>query len=208
MSASPKQRDLVTSLLMDLKADETTRLQVLGVLADPQASPARGGPISKLIDGLIDEKNRRSKAAATPAASTSATAPVHPGRGKVNELIRDLEVPCAMYAIPTAALPSHLAALAPNNDHLFVVVDEFKETRYVKQLHGSPGSFSRTALNPDGGPDMRMDVVRAIKAADPYTATALFSTLYSCCGKCGAELTDPTSRHLKLGPTCRKAFGL
>jgi hypothetical protein len=46
-----------------------------------------------------------------------------------------------------------------------------------------------------------------IISQDPYKYAKIFGQHYSCCGSCGAELTDPVSRELQLGPECRKKFG-
>jgi hypothetical protein len=43
---------------------------------------------------------------------------------------------------------------------------------------------------------------------DPYKYARLFGEHYTCCGSCGAPLTDNKSRELMLGPECRKKFSL
>jgi hypothetical protein len=73
---------------------------------------------------------------------------------------------------------------------------------YIRQLHGAPGSFNRSKLTADG---VRA-VVGTIKL-DPYRYAKLFGTHYTCCGSCGAALTDERSREIQLGPECRKKFG-
>ena len=72
---------------------------------------------------------------------------------------------------------------------------------YIKKLYGSVGAFTRVRPAVEDA----LVFTRIIKA-DPYKYTKLFAEHYQCCGKCGAELTDPKSRELMLGPECRKAF--
>jgi hypothetical protein len=73
---------------------------------------------------------------------------------------------------------------------------------YMRRLHGSLGGFTRVRMaNSDA-----ITVVETI-ARNPYKYARIFGEIYSCCGSCGAELTDPKSRELQLGPECRKKFG-
>jgi hypothetical protein len=109
-------------------------------------------------------------------------------------------VPKSKYAIPAAEL--ELSSIEVKNDLLFVEVKEYMQTLYMRQLHGAPGGFTRTKLTTEQTKD-----IIAIIAADPYKYTRIFGTHYSCCGSCGAELTDARSRELMLGPECRKKFG-
>jgi len=75
-------------------------------------------------------------------------------------------------------------------------------TLYMRRLTGSVGAFNRYKLTKND----TLALVELI-ARDAYKYTKLFGEHYSCCGKCGAELTDPISRQYQLGPDCRKAFG-
>lgn len=86
------------------------------------------------------------------------------------------------------------------NDLVFVEVKEYKGTRYMRRLTGNAGGFLRTRLNSN---DTKV-IVDAI-LADPDAAILRFSKHYEMCAKCHAELTDPTSRAIGLGPTCRKS---
>lgn len=106
------------------------------------------------------------------------------------------------YAIPVADL-SHLDLdFEIHGDLLFVEVREFMSTLYMRRLTGSLGGFTRHKLSVQ---DV-LDLVGVIKS-NQYGYAKLFGVHYSCCGSCGAELTDPTSRSLQLGPECRKKFG-
>lgn len=109
-------------------------------------------------------------------------------------------VPKSKYAIPMSEL--ELSSIESKNDLLFVEIKEYMNTLYMRQLHGSPGSFNRSKLTTEQVKD-----VIAVLSVEPYKYTRLFGEHYSCCGSCGAELTDSRSRELQLGPECRKKFG-
>jgi len=191
MSISPKQRDLVDSLYRERDIPDQVREIAERAFLDPTLSAAQQRPI---IDELFTfPKKARAAGPAGPA--------------KTDHVLRDLEIPPAMYAIPAGALLPALrtAAQADANDHAFFAVGEYRETRYIRILHGAPGSFSRTKLP---SREDEQAIARVIHAFGTLQATQLFGSLYTCCGKCGAELTDKTSRALKLGPHCRKEFGL
>ena len=111
-------------------------------------------------------------------------------------------VPKSKYAIPTAELEFTDADDAFRGDLVFVELREYMQTLYMRQLHGAPGAFSRSRLTTTS-----VKAIIEILARDPYKYTRLFGENYACCGSCGAELTDPRSRELFLGPECRKKFG-
>lgn len=106
------------------------------------------------------------------------------------------------YAVPVEELILDFYDENIDNDLLFVEVREYQGHLYLRRLHGSVGSFVRSKLS-------RKDTLAILGhiAQDPYKYAKLFGEHYSCCGKCGAELTDAVSRKLQLGPDCRKAFG-
>jgi hypothetical protein len=112
-------------------------------------------------------------------------------------------VPMSKYAIPTSELMLDMLKKPVHGDLVFLEVKEYKGKVYMKKLFGAPGAFSR--VRPDV--EDALAFVGIIKT-DPYKYTKLFAEHYQCCGKCGAELTDPKSRELMLGPECRKAFSL
>jgi hypothetical protein len=195
MSATPKQRDFFDQLLRERQIPAEYPLEdIHALLVSPDVTPAQLRPV-------FDELCKLPKKAARPGAPSSA----RPQR--TDQVLRDLEIPPAMYALASGAfLPADRTLLGgDDNDHVFLAVGEYKDTRYIRRLHGAPGSFSRTKL-PDR--DLEQRVARVIHAEGPRNATQLFGSLYTCCGKCGAELTDKVSRALKLGPHCRKEFGL
>lgn len=112
------------------------------------------------------------------------------------------ELPKSKYAIPVSELMTDLLTDAVHGDLVFLEVKEYMKKPYMKKLFGSVGAFTRVRPAIDDAL-----VFARIIAKDPYKYAKLFGEHYKCCGKCGAELTDPRSRELMLGPDCRKAFG-
>ncbi len=118
------------------------------------------------------------------------------------ELIGALQgIPKSKYAIPVSELMTDLLKDKVHGDLVFVEVKEYMKKTYIKKLYGSVGAFTRVRPAVEDA----LVFVRII-TTDPYKYTKLFAEHYQCCGKCGAELTDPKSRELMLGPECRKAF--
>jgi hypothetical protein len=178
--ASEKQQAFITSLVDDRECDK------IAILADlPSMSKKKA---SETISRLLASPKRPSR----PSA-------VKGGNPNVADMIK------SKYAIPTAefAIVSDLPGLDNvKGDLLFLEVKEYKGTVYMRRLHGAPGSFVRSKM-----PREAEDALAAIIKADAYRFTKLFGEHYTCCGKCGAELTDEKSRAIMLGPDCRKAFG-
>jgi hypothetical protein len=113
-------------------------------------------------------------------------------------------IPKSKYAIPVEELEflELDSAASIHGDLLFLEVREYMHTLYMRRLTGSVGAFTRHKLT-------KNDTITLVDliARDPYKYAKLFGLHYSCCGKCGAELTDPVSRKFQLGPDCRKVFG-
>lgn len=113
-------------------------------------------------------------------------------------------IPKSKYALPFKDLADFLVGTKTyGNDLLFLELKEFKGRRYLRRLHGSVGAFTRTRIAPA---DL-LPILRAIEKG-PLEAAQRFGEHYSCCGSCGAPLTDARSRELLLGPECRKHFGI
>lgn len=190
MSATPKQVALIEDLFNRKGIPAPIQDQTRALYQRADQRPAH--EIRQLIDGMF----------ALPDAARSAAA-AHPRYEKINDMLRRLEVPLSMYALPREDLPPAAAALAHGNALLFVQVREYQETRYIRVLRGAPGHFNREKPSADEAREIATQL-----ATDPRSYAQLFGDTYSCCGSCGAELTDDTSRRLKLGPECRKKFGL
>jgi len=106
------------------------------------------------------------------------------------------------YALPVSHINHLDLDFEIHGDLLFVEVREYMGTLYMRRLTGSLGGFTRHKLSVQ---DV-IDLAKVI-ASNQYLYAKTFGEHYSCCGSCGAELTDPTSRSLQLGPECRKKFG-
>lgn len=175
--ATPRQRDFIIDLL-------AARDYVLGT--------------HEIVTSAKEASNLISKLLAAPKK------PVQKVEKKRDEEL--FEALCAVqkskYAIPVSELVLDFFDEKIENDLLFVEVREYQGTLYIRRLHGSVGDFTRSKLS-------RRDslVILGHIARDTYKYAKLFGEHYSCCGKCGAPLTDEVSRRLQLGPDCRKAFG-
>jgi hypothetical protein len=117
--------------------------------------------------------------------------------------IDSLEV--SKFAIPTTEASADLAALAGNSDLIFGEVREWNKHRFINVLKGAPGDWNRIRLAKDKA-GLRTEVIN-ILGAGQYKYTKLYGEHYTCCGCCGAALSDQISRDLQLGPECRKRFG-
>lgn len=111
-------------------------------------------------------------------------------------------VPKSKYAVPVAELEFTDADDKFTGDLVFIELKEYMQTLYMRQLHGAPGAFNRSKLS-----SKSVKAIIEIVAKDAYKYAKIFGEHYTCCGSCGAELTDPKSRELMLGPECRKKFG-
>lgn len=139
-----------------------------------------------------------------PLLSTARTAANFAERDEKMKQLMELmgTFPEAKYAIPADELMVDLLKRPIKNDLVFCELRKYRGRLYFKQLHGSPGWFSRSLF-----PVEDAIVFARIIQKDPYKYTRIFADHYRCCGRCGAELTDELSRETRLGPTCRKYFG-
>jgi hypothetical protein len=180
--ATPAQVNFIKDLIDQKNAGETGRAKL--ILAKIDAGKLDKAEASKVIDEL--------KALKVMAHAL--------GKSELQVLLS--EVPKAKYAVPMNEIDLGIEENV-NGDILFVEVREYMNNVYIRRLHGAPGHFNRSKLSFN---DTKL-VVNHIKK-NPLAYTQLFGETYKVCGKCGADLTDPISRELKLGPTCRKEFGL
>ncbi len=189
-TATEKQVDFILKLINER--------ELLQWSADDPSLQASALPLwsrkdaSDLIDGLLKmpkkpEPMTEISGVETPAVTAQALLNSFP-KGK--------------YAVPTDLLDITLEQNL-HGDLLFVELKEWKDVRYLRKLLGSLGGFTRVKMSPS---DNRR--IAEVIAADPYKYAKLFGERYSCCGSCGADLTDEKSRALMLGPECRKKFGL
>jgi len=110
-------------------------------------------------------------------------------------------IPKSKYAVPVDEIELTDADKEFSGDLMFLEVRQYMGTLYMRQLHGSVGGFTRSKLSP-----ATVKALVSIIERDPYKYAKIFGVHHSCCGSCGAELTDQKSRELQLGPECRKKF--
>jgi len=184
-AASTAQMNFINDLLASRQMADEVREAITSLVNLPTFS-------KKQASATIDTLKTMPKASKPAAAAT---------KSPMQEALS--LVPKARYAVPVYEVDLLLSSTPLTGDLLFVEVREYNGHLYMRRLTGAPGGFSRWKME-------NADVIALAKhiAADSYKYTKLFGAHYSCCGKCGAELTDPLSRELLLGPTCRQAFGL
>lgn len=151
---------------------------------------------SYLIDAFLRYPKMKRKKRSPDELIASLDSPEH--RDFRNEV---KTVPAARYAVPFDELFVEFLKTPVTGDLIFVEVTERYGPKKMKRLTGAPGSFSRSDLHIDDA----LAVLRVI-ARSPYDYTSMFARHYKVCGRCGAELTDPKSRDIGLGPECRKHF--
>lgn len=152
-------------------------------------------------DELLDrlESSTLDKTYASQAIDTMLKAPKQPGTSPFQALLGT--IPKSRYAVTTEELEFTSADDKFNGTIVFLEVREYKGTLYMRQLHGSLGSFVRSKLSKNS-----IEAIVKTIARDPYAYARLFGEHFTCCGSCGATLTDDRSRELMLGPECRKKF--
>lgn len=193
--ASEKQIKFIQDLIADRETDGID-LALEMVTEKIEEGALHKGAASLAIDMLL-KCPKRPKVKADAASSPWAA---------VQE--RFNAIPKSKYAIPSSELYLELDIAdvdSPDNfrgDLVFVELKEYQSRRYMRQLHGAPGTFVRSKMSLDA-----VNAVVSIISRDPYKYAKLFGDNYTCCGSCGAALTDERSRELMLGPECRKKFG-
>jgi hypothetical protein len=118
-----------------------------------------------------------------------------------SEMLSD--IPKARYALSYQEATPALEETSFDNDYLFLEVREYRGTIYMRQLHGSLGDFTRTRFTPSEVRSLH-DIIKR----EPVRYIQKFGELFTCCGKCGASLTDEASRARLLGPDCARQLGV
>jgi hypothetical protein len=180
--ASQKQIDFVSDLLATRECSQEQREIYLELIRTERLTKSQA---SSVIDSLVNAPRR---------AGAVSTSPLQ-------ELLS--KVPKSKYAVPNDELMASDCEDSFKGDIVFLELKEFNGSRYVRQLTGAPGGFTRSRLTAQ-----EIKCLFALIAQDPYRYARIFGEHYTCCGSCGAELTDARSRKLMLGPECRKKFGL
>ena len=181
-AASEKQVAFISNLLDERELDAVTVSSFRSMLITMTKKQA-----SSTIDLLLRTPKRVEK---VPGATKSL----------LQEALS--KAPKSKYAVPVSELDISLEDTPLTGDLLFIEVKEYMNNLYMRRLTGSVGGFTRHKV-----PSQDSIVIMDIIAKDPYKYAKIFGQHYSCCGSCGAELTDPVSRDLQLGPECRKKFG-
>ena len=181
-AASEKQVAFIDSLINERELDAITVSSFRSSLPTLTKKQASG-----MIDLLLRLPQRSTK---VPGATKSL----------LQEALS--KAPKSKYAVPVSELDISLEDTPLTGDLLFIEVKEYMNNLYMRRLTGSVGGFTRHKV-----PSQDSIVIMNIIAKDPYKYAKIFGQHYSCCGSCGAELTDPVSRDLQLGPECRKKFG-
>lgn len=182
--ATGKQINFIKSLIdeREMTQDErSARSTTMHLLSTKTAS--------ELIDTLLKLPKRADKVAFTATATGSLQASL-------------AKAPKSKYAIPVEEIDIIVENTPMHGDLLFIEIREYMNRLFMRRLTGAPGGFSRWHVNPKDAA-----IIAEHLAKDPYRYVKIFGEHYSCCGSCGAELTDPVSRELQLGPECRKKFG-
>ena len=181
-AASEKQVAFIDSLLNERELDAIQVTSFRSMLPTMTKKQASG-----MIDILLRQPKRVEK---VPGATKSL----------LQEALS--KAPKSKYAVPVDELDISLEDTPLTGDLLFLEIREYMGNLYMRRLTGSVGGFTRHKV-----PSQDSIVIMDIIAKDPYKYAKIFGQHYSCCGSCGAELTDPVSRDLQLGPECRKKFG-
>jgi len=181
-----KQEALIGSLLTEKDVPEAFRASLgrISALTLPEASRA--------IDALFRFPKKQDH--------------IQKAQRQLTDLHNALNaIPLSYYAIPMDDIGFALTTTKGDNDYLFIQVTQNTRTkrRNLNQIHGSPGGFWKSSLRREDS----LVILRHV-ATDSQKFALLFAEKHEVCGKCGADLTDPESRRLKFGPTCRKAWGL
>ena len=192
--ASEKQ----VKFLDDLMVQREIPAVILNVFLEQRASLSKkqaSGYISMFLGFPNAVEVKKSPAGLTPEQEARQRL-----FAELNEALQT--IPKSKYAIPVSELMLDFMKKPVHGDLVFLEVKEYMKRLQINKLFGSVGAFTR--VRPDV--EDALAFVRIVQK-DPYKYARMFAEHYKCCGKCGADLTDPRSRELMLGPDCRRAFG-
>ena len=99
---------------------------------------------------------------------------------------------------------THFALRRKDGDVDFFELRKIGAGRFLLvRLFGAPGRFASRTLS------VQLQHFAALHIAEDLAGAAkLFADEVGECAHCGSPLTNPESRQLGLGPTCRKKYGL
>jgi hypothetical protein len=192
MTASDGQRALAQNLYDERVIPDPVWDRLLARMNDKGLMPRN---LRADFDEIIKANypRRRAGGSASPAPTTAA-----PGAGRWGPRQ-------SRYALPSGVVADdvygRLATRGGKGDAIFFEVKLYRGRWYCRKLTGAPGSFTRSAIS---AADQRA-LHRALAGeGQQERSSRLFGYLHTCCGVCGAELTDDYSREVSMGPHCRK----
>jgi hypothetical protein len=192
---APSERQI--KFLEDLLVQKAIPEVILNVFIEQRSALTKkqaSGYISMFL-GFPEAEVKKSVAGLTPEQEARQRL-----FAELNEALQT--VPKSKYAIPVTELMLDFMKKPVHGDLVFLEIKEYMKRLQMNKLFGSVGAFTR--VRPDV--EDALAFIRVIQK-DPYKYARKFAEHYKCCGKCGADLTDPRSRELMLGPDCRRAFG-
>jgi hypothetical protein len=192
---APSERQI--KFLEDLLVQKAIPEVILNVFMEQRSALTKkqaSGYISMFL-GFPEAEVKKSVAGLTPEQEARQRL-----FAELNEALQT--VPKSKYAIPVSELMLDFMKKPVHGDLVFLEIKEYMKRLQMNKLFGSVGAFTR--VRPDV--EDALAFIRVIQK-DPYKYARTFAEHYKCCGKCGADLTDPRSRELMLGPDCRRAFG-
>jgi hypothetical protein len=192
---APSERQI--KFLEDLMVQKAIPEVILNVFIEQRSALTKkqaSGYISMFL-GFPEAEVKKSAAGLTPEQEARQRL-----FAELNEALQT--VPKSKYAIPVTELMLDFMKKPVHGDLVFLEIKEYMKRLQMNKLFGSVGAFTR--VRPDV--EDALAFIRVIQK-DPYKYARTFAEHYKCCGKCGADLTDPRSRELMLGPDCRRAFG-
>lgn len=192
---APSERQI--KFLEDLLVQRAIPEVILNVFVEQRSALTKkqaSGYISMFL-GFPEAEVKKSVAGLTPEQEARQRL-----FAELNEALQT--VPKSKYAIPVTELMLDFMKKPVHGDLVFLEIKEYMKRLQMNKLFGSVGAFTR--VRPDV--EDALAFIRVIQK-DPYKYARTFAEHYKCCGKCGADLTDPRSRELMLGPDCRRAFG-
>lgn len=192
---APSERQI--KFLEDLLVQKAIPEVILNVFVEQRSALTKkqaSGYISMFL-GFPEAEVKKSVAGLTPEQEARQRL-----FAELNEALQT--VPKSKYAIPVTELMLDFMKKPVHGDLVFLEIKEYMKRLQMNKLFGSVGAFTR--VRPDV--EDALAFIRVIQK-DPYKYARKFAEHYKCCGKCGADLTDPRSRELMLGPDCRRAFG-
>lgn len=157
-----------------------------------------GGRTQAEISAMIDRNKAKPKRLVVVAPAAAGAPTVYTPYPSVPDAVVS-----SKYAIKTELL-LEVPSSWRKQEYLFFEVKQVRGRRVVRRLLGSIGAFERTLLPAALAAELFGHLGKQEVA---FEAAKTFGEIYQCCGRCGAELTDDTSRERQFGPICWSLMG-